>query len=175
MSVTPSEPKRRRRGFEPAAGLLKDRIREAGESRGFAVARLLTHWAEVVGDDIAAMARPVKVGYGREGFGATLTLLTTGAAAPVLQMQLPKIRDKVNACYGYNAISRVVITQTAPVGFAEGQVAFAPAPRAAPPAPDPVIRRQAETLSGEVQDEALRRALEALGEKVLSRPGPKKG
>ena len=48
MSVTPSEPKRRGRGFEPASGLLKDRIRAAGESRGFAVSRLLTHWAEVV-------------------------------------------------------------------------------------------------------------------------------
>lgn len=175
MSVTPSEPRRRRRGFEPAAGLLKDRIRQAGESRGFAVARLLTHWAEVVGDEVAAMARPVKVGYGREGFGATLTLLTTGAAAPVLQMQLPKIREKVNACYGYNAISRVVITQTAPLGFAEGQVAFAPAPHSAPPMLDPAIRREAAALSGEVQDAALRAALEALGEKVLSRPGPKKG
>ncbi len=175
MSVTPSEPKRRRRGFEPAAGLLKDRIRQAGELRGFAVARLLTHWSEVVGDEVAAMARPVKVGYGREGFGATLTLLTTGAAAPVLQMQLPKIRDKVNACYGYNAISRVVITQTAPVGFAEGQVAFAPAPRLTPRDPDPAIRREAAALSGEVCDEALRQALEALGEKVLSRPGLKKG
>lgn len=175
MSVTPSEPKRRRRGFEPAAGLLKDRIRQAGESRGFAVARLLTHWAEVVGDEVAVMARPIKVGYGREGFGATLTLLTTGAAAPVLQMQLPKIRDKVNACYGYNAISRVAITQTAPVGFAEGQVAFAPAPRPSPPAPDSAIRREAAAISGEVRDEALRQALEALGEKVLSRPGLKKG
>ena len=97
MSVTPPNQKRRGRGFEPAAGLLKDRIRAVGESRGFAVSRLLTHWAEVVGDEIAAMALPVKVGYGREGLGATLTLLTTGASAPLLQMQLPKIRDKVNA------------------------------------------------------------------------------
>ena len=175
MNVTPPEQKRRRRGFEPAAGLLKDCIRQAGESRGFAVARLLTHWAEVVGEEVAAMARPVKVGYGREGFGATLTLLTTGAAAPVLQMQLPKIREKVNACYGYNAISRVVITQTAPVGFAEGQVAFAPAPAAPPPAPDPAVQRRAAALSGDVHDATLRAALEALGEKVLSRPRPKKG
>lgn len=167
--------KRRARGFEAAAGLLKNRIRHVGESRGFAVSRLLTHWPEVVGEEIAAMARPVKVGYGRDGFGATLTLLTTGAAAPVLQMQLPKIRDKVNACYGYNAISRVAITQTAPTGFAEGQVEFTPAPRKEKPAPDPAIRKQAESLSGEVHDPRLRAALEALGEKVLSRPGQKKG
>lgn len=166
--------KRRARGFEAASGLLKERIRRAGESRGFAVSRLLTHWAEIVGEETAAMARPVKVGYGREGLGATLTLLTTGAAAPVLQMQLPRIREKVNACYGYNAIARVTITQTAPTGFAEGQVRFAPAPKTAAP-PDPAIRRRAETLSGEVHDGQLRAALEALGEKVLSRSRTRKG
>ena len=170
-----AEPKRRGRGFEPAAGLLRDRIRAAGESRGFAVSRLLTHWAEVVGAEIAAIALPVKIGYGREGLGATLTLLTTGSAAPVVQMQLPKIRERVNACYGYAAISRVAVTQTASTGFAEGQVAFAPAPKPAPRAADPAIRREASALSGEVHDPALRAALEALGEKVLSRPGQKKG
>lgn len=175
MSVSSPDGKRRGRGFEAAAGLLKDRIRAVGESRGFAVARLLTHWAEVVGEEVAAMALPVKVGYGREGFGATLTLLTTGASAPLLQMQLPKIRDKVNACYGYNAISRVVITQTAPTGFAEGQVAFAPKQAAAPETPDPALKAAARTLSGEVHDPALRAALEALGEKVLSRPRKRKG
>lgn len=175
MSVTPPNQKRRGRGFEPAAGLLKDRIRSVGESRGFAVSRLLTHWAEVVGAEIAAMALPVKVGYGREGLGATLTLLTTGASAPLLQMQLPKIRDKVNACYGYNAISRVVITQTAPTGFAEGQVAFTPKPKPAPEPPDPAVQATARTLSGEIGDQTLRAALEALGEKVLSRPRNRKG
>jgi hypothetical protein len=175
MQDVPAKPKRRSRGFEPAAGLLRARIRAVGESRGFAVSRLLTQWAEVVGEEIAAMARPVKVGYGREGFGATLTLLTTGAAAPLLQMQLPKIRDRVNACYGYNAISRVIVTQTAPTGFADGQVAFAAAAKPAPGPVDPGIRREAHILSDEVHDPALRAALEALGEKVLSRPGPKRG
>ncbi|MEZ5776886.1 MAG: DUF721 domain-containing protein [Paracoccaceae bacterium] len=175
MSAASSEPKRRRRGFEPAAGLLKDRIRAAGEKRGFAVSRLLTHWAEVVGDEVAAIAQPIKVGYGREGFGATLTLLTTGAAAPVLQMQLPRIREKVNACYGYNAISRVVVTQTAPTGFAEGQVAFSPpAPMPAKPI-DPALIQRAVSLSGDIHDQSLRKALEALAEKVLSRRGQRKG
>ncbi len=44
---------RRMRGFERTSGLLQDRIRKAGETRGFAVARLLTHWAEIVGEEIA--------------------------------------------------------------------------------------------------------------------------
>lgn len=101
------------------------------------MSRLLTHWAEVVGEDVARLALPVKVSYPRDGFGATLTVLTTGASAPLVQMQAPAIRDRVNACYGYNAIARITITQTAPTGFADGQVAFAPAPRREPPPPTP--------------------------------------
>lgn len=166
---------RRRRGFESASTLLARRIRALGEARGFAVSRLLTHWAEVVGEDIAAMALPVKVSYPRDGMGATLTLLTTGASAPLVQMQAPRIREKVNACYGYNAIARISVTQTAPTGFAEGQVAFRPAPRPSPTAPDPERIAAARALSQDVADATLRGALEALGEKVLSRSDKQKG
>ncbi|WP_438868153.1 DUF721 domain-containing protein [Rhodovulum adriaticum] len=172
MTETGDRAARRMRGFERAAGLVQSRIRRAGEARGFAVSRLLTHWAEIVGEQTAAIARPVEVSYGREGFGATLTLLTTGAQAPMLEMQKEAIREKVNACYGYAAISRIRLTQTAPTGFAEGQAQFAPAPKRTPRAPDPAVQAQAAQLSGDVRDESLRAALEALGRNVLS--GPKR-
>ena len=42
----------------------------------------------------------------------------------MLEMQKEQLRAKVNAVYGYNAIARVRITQTAATGFAEGKVAF---------------------------------------------------
>ncbi|WP_284165124.1 DUF721 domain-containing protein [Frigidibacter sp. SD6-1] len=164
---------RRLRGFEPAAGLLRDPIRKAGETRGFALSRLLTQWAEIVGEEIAAIAQPARIGYGREGMGGTLTLLVSGAAAPVVQMQLPRIQERVNGCYGYNAIARISLTQTAATGFAEGQTPFRPKPADA--APDPAIHATAEALSRDVGDETLRAALEALGEKVLSRPRSRKG
>lgn len=171
MTRSPSPPQplsRRMRGFEAASGLLSERIRQAGEKRGFAVARLLTHWAEVAGEDLARITRPVKVGYGREGFGATLTLLTSSAQAPMVQMQLPALRDRVNACYGYAAIARIALTQTAPVGFAEGQASFTPAPKPArASSPDPAIAaRAAETAQG-VQDEGLREALALLAQNIL--------
>jgi hypothetical protein len=170
MRKTPdaTPPARRKRGFERTSALLAERIRTAGESRGFAVARLLTHWAEIVGEDTARQARPVEVKYGRQGFGATLTLLTTGAMAPMLEMQKEKIREKVNACYGYSAISRIRLTQTAPTGFAEGQAQFTPAPKRHP-APSPEAQKEARDLADGVGDEGLRAALEALGQNVLSR------
>lgn len=170
--MRPARPKasadRRMRGFEPAFGLMAREVRAAGESRGFAVAKLLTHWEEVAGKDLAAVTRPVKVGYGREGFGATLTLLVRGAAAPVVEMQKEALRARVNAVYGYNAIARIQLTQTAATGFAEGQAQFAAAPKVEPE-PDPALEAQAKAAAGGVADDGLRAALERLGQNILTR------
>lgn len=167
QSQKPAVPARRKRGFERTASLVSSQIRSAGESRGFAVSRLLTHWEEVVGADIARAARPVKVGYGHKGFGATLTVLVPGALAPMIEMQKKTILDKVNACYGYAAISRIHLTQTAPTGFAEPQAAFDPAPADRPKSPQ--IQKAVADMSRGVTDEGLRAALEMLGQNVLTK------
>lgn len=162
--------RRKGRKFTRTGSLLEKQIRKVGESRGFTVSRLLTHWSEIVGEDTAATALPVKIGYGRGGMGATLTVLTTGANAPLLQMQAEKIRDKVNQCYGYQAISKVRITQTASTGFAEGQVQFKPKPRQKPkPQITPEIQNDARQTVAAVQDKTLQDALARLGENILSR------
>jgi len=161
---------RRMRGFEAAGQLLTSRIRTAGEARGFAVTKLLTAWDEIAGD-LAPMTRPVKVGYGRDGLGGTLTLLVQPAHAPMVQMSLPRLIERVNATYGYAAISRISLTQTAASGFAEGQTPFAAPKRA----PDPVAVAQAHDLAAPVQDDGLRAALELLGKNVLTRRNSKKG
>lgn len=160
---------RKKRGFERASHLVQPQIRKVGVARGFAVTRLLTHWAEIVGERWAKVARPVKIGYGQEGFGATLTVLTTGAEAPMLQADLPKIRERVNACYGYAAIARIRITQTAPTGFFEGAAQFDPAPQAEPRQPDAGARLKAREAAGGVENESLRAALEALGANVITK------
>lgn len=156
-------------GFKQTSSLLEGRIRRAGETRGFAVTRLLTHWEEIAGPDLATLARPVEVKYGRQNLGATLTLLTDGARAPLVEMQKEQLRQRVNAAYGYNAIAKVRITQTASTGFAEGQVAFAPAPKPQPKAPDPETEATARQFAEPVGDDGLRAALETLGRNVLSR------
>lgn len=166
---------RRVRGFEAASGLLKDQVRLAGESRGFAVARLLTHWAEIAGEDMAGITRPVKVGYGREGMGASLTLLTTGAMAPIVEMQKEQLRARVNAVYGYAAISRILLTQTASTGFAEGQAQFTAAPPAKTAPPDLATVAEASRTVAPIKDQGLRAALEALGQNILTRRKSKEG
>ncbi len=171
VSEPDATPTRRMRGFEAASQLLTQRIRAAGESRGFAVARLLTHWDEIAGPDMARITKPVKVSYGREGMGATLTLLVASAQAPMVQMGLPRLIERVNAAYGYAAISRIALTQTATTGFAEGQTPFsAPAPK-----PDPVLSEKATSLAKPIHDETLRHALEQLGQNILTRRTSPKG
>ncbi|KQI70203.1 RNA-binding protein [Loktanella sp. 3ANDIMAR09] len=156
------------RGFSRAATLMQTRIRTATEGRGFAESRLLTHWAEIVGEQIAGIARPVKISYGRGALGATLTVLTTGSNAPMLEMQKPQLLERVNACYGYRAISRIHITQTAPTGFADGRAQFDHAPKVAPE-PDPAVQAQAKAAAAGVGDDSLRAALEALTANFLTK------
>ena len=156
---------RRKRGFERASSLVQTRVREASETRGFAVTRLLTHWDDIVGADLAGQAKPVNVSYGR-GFGATLTLLVSGAVAPLIAMQKDKIRDRVNACYGYAAIARIKITQTSATGFAEPSGGFKHAPTERPVSAE--AQSEAKAQAKGVRDIELRDALEKLGANVLS-------
>ena len=170
--MTPTTPpmQRRKRGFEPAGGLVASRVQKAGESRGFAMTRLLTHWAEVAGPELAPMCQPVKVGYSRDGFGATLTVLVSSTMAPLVEMRKEALKQRVNAVYGYSAISRIALTQTAAHGFAEAQAGFTHAPKA-PPTPSP----KAQAAVDGVHDSGLKRALEELAQNILSKSDRQKG
>lgn len=157
------------KGFKRTSTLLSGQVRKAGESRGFAVSRLLTHWDEIAGPQIAAIARPVNVSYGKGGLGATLTVLTTGPQAPMLEMEKDRLRERVNSAYGYNAISRIRITQTAAAGFAEAQAHFQGQKQAGTVAENPAQAERAGQMARPVADDGLREALERLGRNVLSR------
>ena len=111
----------------------------------------------------------MKIGYGKGGLGATLTLLVKGSEAQMVQMALPQLKERVNAVYGYAAIHHIHLTQTAAIGFAEGQAEFAPAPRTAK-APDPATQAKAHAVAEGVADPSLRSALEQLAQNILTRP-----
>lgn len=166
-TMTPTPP-RRKRGFEAASKLVASHLRGPLEKRGFSEAKLITHWREIVGEDVADSALPVKIRHSRGTLGATLVLLTTGGRAAILEMQKEAIRQKVNACYGYNAVSKIQITQTAPTGFAEGQVAFG-VPEAPKPGPSPQILSAAKQAAEPIQDDRLKEALERLARNVLTK------
>ena len=158
--------RRKGRGFTQAGGLVESRVQKTGSARGFSQMRLLIHWEAIVVAEIARIARPLKVSYARQGFGAKLTLLSKPAHAPELQMQVPRIKERVNASYGYTAISDIRITQSGEAGgFAEPKNEFLhDQPK---PTLDP---EQAKMLRDEVagvEDDALRALLESLGKNIL--------
>jgi hypothetical protein len=159
---------KRQSGFQRTSALVEKKLRAVGESRGFVITRLLTHWSDIVGTQVSNISIPVKVSYAQKGFGATLVILTTGAQAQMLEMQLPVIREKVNACYGYNAIARIRITQTAPVGFSEGQLQFPNKEvKEAEPASCPDTAIKVAAIAETIKDDELRAALSAFGKNIL--------
>lgn len=166
---------RKARGFLHAAALSSDHVRGAFSRRGFAESRVLTEWDAIVGEALAPMCRPVKVSYSAGGFGATLIAMTDGARAPEVEMLGPRIIERVNAFYGYRAISRFKVVQTAAGmgagGFAEPSRGFDR--RGAPkPIPRAVSEDEARAIASAVlgvESDALRGALDRLGRNIISR------
>ena len=155
---------RRARGFFSASDYAARSVRKAGSSRGFAESRLLTRWEEIAGAEIAALCRPVRVSYAQRGFGASLIVWCEGARAPEVEMMAPRLIERVNAAYGYNAIARVQITQSEK-----------PPDRRRPPGA-PKLRpltaeeeRQVDDIVDGVADPGLKEALRRLGRNVKSR------
>ena len=181
----------KRKGFLQAGSLLEIGLRQSMAKRGFGESRVLTHWAEIVGADIARIAEPLKLNYPKDGFGADLVVLCVGANAPLVQMQIPDIIERVNSCYGYRAITRVKVTQTrgkhgganvahaamsqsnlppptglVPSGFAEEATPFQHRTKA------DILRvskkQDMHRALANVQNPALKTALESLGESIFS-------
>ncbi len=117
------------RGFRRVSASAREPLRLAAGRYGFAAADLLSRWPEAAGEAFAGLCRPVRVTYGRSrGLGATLLVEARGAHAPEIEMQAPVLLERINAFYGYRAISRLKVTQAGgaggAAGFAERQAAW---------------------------------------------------
>ena len=163
-------PDKRSGRFKRTSELLRRTINEASEGRGFSETRLLTHWSTFVGIGLAEKTYPVKISFASGGLGATLTILTTGPHALELEMLKHQIKEKVNAAYGYNAVARIKITQTAETGFEFEK--FSKANKEQKLDPNSFTSRKKNKASAQVDsvmDSDLREALADLEEKVLTK------
>ena len=117
-----------RPGARPIAGLIPNITRKAFEKYGFSTASLLTDWSAIIGPDLAKYTAPERLKWPRnvkiyadiDGDdqrgrpGATLILRVDGARAIEIQYKSAQIMDRINAYFGYRAISEMRILQ-APV------------------------------------------------------------
>ncbi|MEM0976371.1 MAG: DciA family protein [Pseudomonadota bacterium] len=154
-------PTPRKGKFTQTGTYLKDAIRRVSETRGFAETRLLTHWVDIVGPEFAPRVQPVKVAFPKAGFGAVLTVLCKGADAPMIEMSIPRMIERVNSAYGYRAISQIRVTQTAPSGFQEEQRPFEVQTRN-----QRKVDSKTEAAIDNLNDDGLRDALAALSQNL---------
>ena len=157
-------------GFKKASILLRKSIQKASESRGFAQSRVLTHWSEIVGEEISSVSIPTKVSYKTDGLGATLTILTSGSSGPILEMQKEFIRNKINAVYGYNAVHKINITQSSPIALISKNENSEGMPSKHKKI-NVEISPSLEKTVNEIDDKNLRQALEELAINVFTKLG----
>ena len=144
---------------KPLSVLLGGVFADAYAKQGFASRELVTRWAEIAGQQVAAFSEPLKIQWPRPVEGqaqepATLILRVEGPMALEIQHSSDAILQRVNRFFGWNAVGKIALRQ-APLSR--------PKPRRKPAAPDAgAVARVAATLPG-VEDEALRDALARLG------------
>jgi hypothetical protein len=150
--------KRAKTYARPLADLVRHTLADTFARQGFASTELVTHWADIVGAEIAAHCEPIRLRWPRRDHAdapepATLVLRVEGPIAIEIQHQAPVILERVNRFFGWRAVGRMALRQA--------PLTRRPAPPA-PAAPDPeAAARLAATLS--VADEDLRNALARLG------------
>jgi len=105
----PSQPK-------ALADLIGSSVGAAFRRQGFASTEIVTHWDDIVGPDIAAVAEPVRMRWtrsrnGDESTPATLVLRVEGPVALEIQHLAPVIVGRINCHVGWQAVGAIALQQ----------------------------------------------------------------
>jgi len=152
----------RRQGLRAIASQLPDVTRSALARRGFAAARVIADWAEIVGPALAETSIPERLVRGRSADSATLVVRVRPAAALELQHWMPQVIERLNGYFGFRAVGRIRLIQ--------GPVA--PRPRRVrrpPPTPSPEAAAAVEERLAPLAASPLHDALLTLGRAVRAR------
>ena len=158
---------RRGRALLPVDGLAVAAADKVLRKRGFAQATLIRAWPTIVGETFARVSIPEKISYPpHRRSGGVLHLRVERGAALEIQHQEPRLIERINATFGYAAISRIAIRQ-------------GPLPRTARRRRVPLGRasaaeqeRIADAVSG-IASGSLRKALADLGSAIAARDAAK--
>ena len=87
-------------------------IAPSARARGFTIGRILSQWPDIVGE-MASWCRPDAVAFPRDSRSdGTLKLQIASGRGPLAQAMSQAIIDRINANFGYQAISRISLVQT---------------------------------------------------------------
>lgn len=95
-----------------AGALARALTSKAMRQKGFMKTEIVTKWGSIVGEDFQYTVLPVSLNFPRgQKIGATLTVRTHSALAPLIQQSSQHIMDKINIYFGYGAVERLMIKQ----------------------------------------------------------------
>ncbi len=156
-------PKTRRAGGLRPVGLSVSKAAGAAVKRqGIARSELVTRWQDIVGADIAKMARPLRIKAGARGqTGPTLVLGTLPKAGLILQHLEPDIIGRINTFFGQTLVQHISLVERRalpPVRAAKAPKKEQEAPISAPSSSTPGVDR--------VQNDRLKMALNRLHDQI---------
>lgn len=130
--------------------------------KGMGYGKLVTEWSAIIGSELAAVSKPIKLAFPKgERSNATLTIDVLPARAVELQHMLPQLIERVNATFGYAAVSHIRMVQRPPEAKRLPGANLRPL--------SPVEERDLLDMTSLIPDGELRLALEGLGRAVQGR------
>ncbi|MBI3516153.1 MAG: DUF721 domain-containing protein [Proteobacteria bacterium] len=152
----------RRQGLRAIARELPDVTKSALARRGFAAARVIADWPEIVGPELAEASVPERVVRGHGAESATLVVRVRPAAALELQHWEPQLIERLNGYFGFRAVGRIRLVQ-GPVAARTRRA------RPSPPAPSPADAAELERRLAPLAASPLHGALLDLGKAIRGR------
>jgi hypothetical protein len=137
-------------------------------AQGFATSDIIMAWPDIVGGRLAAFTQPLKIEWKRKGphadpearpDPATLVIRVESAFALELQHLAPTVIDRVNTYYGWRCIGKLVLKQ--------GPVRRVEKKRPTAPVLTPADREKVGKAVQPIEEEALKAALDRLGQAIV--------
>jgi len=91
-------------GMRPLVDFITGFVKKIEPKKGFVGADIALNWQSIVGEEIASLATPAKFS---RADGVLHLKLKSVAMAPMAEYQKPVIMDRVNACFGYQAVRQI--------------------------------------------------------------------
>lgn len=134
-------------------------VKKALFKKGFRNHRIITHWKEIIGEELAYQIKPIQIVHRKDGKG-TLRLKVTPAMAFRIHHMQSMIIDRVNTYFGEKSIERLSLEQSTDIS----PVTVEDTP---PETPCIQVKRYLDIKTEKINHEGLKQALISLGMSVL--------
>ena len=172
LSEKPQKKHPRSNRVRPLADYVDGATKHVLGKRGLTNSRIVTDWALIVGDYLAAQCTPEGIRYRRgEKIGGVLHINAYGVQAMELEYLKPQVIEQVNMHMGYGAVGDIKIIQsTMPNPIKPEQKR--PIGTKNPPRPlSSDEQKSLEASLAGIEDDELKEILQRLGQSVIGDTG----